>query len=184
MAQPRSQRDQARVATMSISSNSREGLFNDQASRMQSPSVAFASQQPNAISMMFQRSMHQLPMIGGGIPMMTMNPMAIAMGMGMNGFNQMGGMNGMNMMNLNGTNGVGNMGAMRLGVGPMGGAGMGVTGMAGHNSMNGLNSLGMGMRTSALGGGLNTNMGRMMNTGPGPSRMTSRGQHSFHPYAR
>ena len=151
---------------------------------MQSPSVTFASQQPNAMSMMFQRSMHQLPMIGGGMPMMTMNPMAIAMGMGMNGFNQMGGMNGMNMMNgMNGTNvmnGVGNMGAMRLGVGPMGGASMGVTGMAGHSSMNGLSSMGMGMRTS----GLNTNMGRMMNTGPGPSRMTTRGQHSFHPYAR
>jgi RNA-binding protein Musashi len=175
---------------MSMTSNNRETFFNDQASRMQSPNVGFASQQPNAMSMMFQRSMNQMPMIGGGMPMMSMNPMAMAMGMGLNGFNSMGGMNGMNMMNgMNGTNtlnGVGNMGAMRLGLGPIGG-GMGAGGIAGNNSMNGLSAMGMGMRTgmSGVGGGLNMNMGRMaMNTGPGPSRMTSRGQHSFHPYAR
>lgn len=175
MAQPRSQRDQAR-ATMPMSSNNREAFFNDQASRIQSPNIAFASQQPNAMSMMFQRSMNQIPMIGGGMPMISMNPMAMAMGMGINGFNSMGAMNGMNMMN--GMNGAG---AMRLGMGPMGGAGMGPAGMAGNNAM-GFSAMGMGMRP---GGGLNTNMGRMaMNTGPGPSRMTSRGQHSFHPYAR
>jgi hypothetical protein len=165
-----------------MTSNNREAFFNDQASRMQSPNIAFASQQPNTMSMMFQRSMNQIPMIGGGMPMISMNPMAMAMGMGINGFNSMGGMNGMNMMSgMNGTNTMANMGAMRLGMGPMGGAGMGTAGMAGNSSM------GMGMRPgmSGLGGGLNTSMGRMaMNTGPGPSRMTSRGQHSFHPYAR
>jgi len=178
MAQPRSQRDQARAATMTMASNNREAFFNDQASRIQSQTAAFASQQPNAMPMMFQRSINQVPMMGGGIPMMSMNPIAMAMGMGMNGFNPMGGMNGMGMMN--GMNGIGNMGAMRLGMGPMGG-GMGVAGMAGNGAMN---NMGMGMRPGM--GGLNPNMGRMvtMNTGPGPSRMTSRGQHSFHPYAR
>ena len=173
MAQPRSQRDQARVTTMSMPSNNREAFLNEQASRMQSPNISFASQQPNAMSMMFQRSLNQMPMIGGGMPMMSM--MAMAMGMGINGFNPMGGINGMNMMNgVNGTNtlsGVANMGAMRLGMGPIGGM------MAGNSPM-------MSMR-AGMNGGLNGNMGRMaMNTGPGPSRMTSRGQHSFHPYAR
>jgi RNA-binding protein Musashi len=167
---------------MSATSN-RETLFNDQASRMQSPNVTFASQQPNAMSLMFQRSMNQFPMIGGGVPMISMNPMAMAMGMGLNGFNTMGGMNGMNMMGgMNGTNVI-NGGGMRLGVGPMGGASMGTAGMAGNNPMT-LSAMGIGMRPG-IGGGLNTGMGRMaMNTGPGPSRMTSRGQHSFHPYAR
>lgn len=182
MAQPRSQRDQARAAAMTVTSSNREAFFNDQASRLQSPNVTFASQQPNAMSLMFQRSMSQIPMIGGGIPMLSMNPMAMAMGMGMNAFNPMGAMGGMNMMGgINGANGVGNMGAMRLGMGPMG------AGMAGNTSMN-INGMGMGMRPgmSGLGSSLGgPNMGRMaMNTGPGPSRMTSRGQHSFHPYAR
>jgi RNA-binding protein Musashi len=184
MAQPRSQRDQARAAAMTVTSSNRETFFNDQSSRLQSPNVTFASQQPNAMSLMFQRSMGQIPMIGGGIPMISMNPMAMAMGMGMNAFNPMGGMGGMNMMGgINGAgtlNGVGNMGAMRLGMGPIG------TGVTGNTPMN-INGMGMVMRPgmNALGSLGGTSMGRMaMNTGPGPSRMTSRGQHSFHPYAR
>lgn len=193
MAQPRSQRDQTRNVT---SSNSREPFFNDRESRTPSAPLPYiAPQQPNPMSMLYQRSMGQVPMMGGGMPMMNMNPMAMAMGMGMNGYNQMGGMNGMNMMggmngmnNMNGMGGMGGMGAMRLGMGPVG-MGMGTVGMGnggagvGGPVGVGVGGMGMGMRPGM--GVMNPNFGRMaMNAGPGPARISNRGQHSFHPYAR
>lgn len=176
MAQPRSQRDQARAAATPV--NSRDVAFNDQVPRTATPNMNFPSQQANPMSVMYQRSMSQVPLMAGNMPMMGMNPMAMAMGMGMHGFNPMGGMNAMNMMN-----GMGNMSAMRLGMGPMGTGGMGQA----SAGIVGMNPLGMGIRPgmNGMGGGLNPNLGRMaMNTGPGPARLTSRGQHNFHPYSR
>lgn len=185
MAQPRSQRDQARAAATPV--NSRDVAFNDQVPRTATPNMNFPSQQANPMSVMYQRSMSQVPLMAGNMPMMGMNPMAMAMGMGMHGFNPMGGMNAMNMMNgmnpMGVMNGMGNMSAMRLGMGPMGTGGMGQA----SAGMVGMNPLGMGIRPgmNGMGGGLNPNLGRMaMNTGPGPARLTSRGQHSFHPYSR
>jgi RNA-binding protein Musashi len=183
MAQPRSQRDQARGTASPA--NGGGAVFNDQVPRTTTPNIAFPAQQANPMSMMYQRSMGQVPMMGGNMPMMGMNPMAMAMGMGMNGFNPMGGMNAMNMMNsmnpMSGMSGMGNMGAMRLGMGPMGTGGMGQAGAG----MVGMNSMGMGMRPGMTGmGGFNPSLGRMaMNTGSGPAR-TPRGQHNFHPYSR
>ncbi|KAJ7929138.1 hnRNP A1-gamma isoform [Mycena leptocephala] len=188
MAQPRSQRDQARIA------NGREtAVFNDRDSRTPPQNMSFVNPQ---MSMMYQRPMGQVPMMGNamgggmgagmgngamgtGMPMMgmNMNPMAMmGMGMGMNGFNPMAGMSGMNMMGgMNGMmNGMGNMGmgGMRMGMGPIGGTGMGAMGMT-------------GMR-SGMTGGMNPGFGRMvMNAGgAGPARTNTRGQHNFHPYSR
>ncbi|KAF7330819.1 HnRNP A1-gamma isoform [Mycena venus] len=123
--------------------------------------------------------------MGTGMPMMgmNMNPMAMmGMGMGMNGFNPMAGMGGMNMMGgmngmMNGMNGMGNMGmgGMRMGMGPIGGTGTGM----------GVGAMGMtGMRGGMA--GMNPNFGRMvMNAGAaGPARTNNRGQHNFHPYSR
>ncbi|KAF5375350.1 hypothetical protein D9615_008024 [Tricholomella constricta] len=234
MAQPRSQRDQARAAVTSTGVGGRDTTptFSTQGNQGMSSNISFTQQQqPNQMSMMFQRPIGQVPMMGANMPMMNMNPMAMAaMGMGMGGFNpmaagmngmnMMGGMNGMNSMggamnsmgNMNAMSGMGNMGAMRLGMGPMGmagtgmgaggmgtggmgaggmGAGMGGTGMVGAGGMGGMNAMGMGMRPNMAGmgvGAVNPNFGRMtMNAaaaGPGPARITSRGQHSFHPYSR
>ncbi|KAJ6510270.1 hnRNP A1-gamma isoform [Mycena vitilis] len=202
MAQPRSQRDQGRMA------NTRDTpLFNDRESRTPPQNnMSFVNPQ---MPMMFQRPMGQVPMINGGMgagmgagmgsgmgagmanggmgtgmPMMGMNMNPMAMmgmgGMGMNGFNPMAGMGGMNMMGgMNGMNGMMNgmgnmgMGAMRMGMGPIGGAGTG------------MGVMGMaGMRPGMA--GMNPNFGRMvMNTGgAGPARTNSRGQHNFHPYSR
>ncbi|KAF8064160.1 hnRNP A1-gamma isoform [Lyophyllum atratum] len=213
MAQPRSQRDQAR-ATASPTTSGRDSAFPSQTAQSMASAMVFApqqqqQQQPNQMSMMFQRPMGQVPMMNANMPMMNVNPMAMAaMGMGMGGFNPMAGMNGMNnmgamngMANMNAMSGMGNMGAMRLGMGPMGmgGTGMGTAGMGagmtgtgmGTGAMGGMNAMGMGMRqnmTGMGGGAVNPNFGRMaMNAataGPGPARVTSRGQHSFHPYSR
>jgi len=84
------------------------------------------------------------------------------------------------------------MGNMRMGMGPMGGmtgmptsqmaaqGGMAAVGAAG---MGGMNGMGMGVRQGM--GAVNPNFNRMaMNSGPGPARATTRGQHSFHPYSR
>jgi len=192
MAQPRSQRDQGRMA------NGRDSaMFNDRESRTPPQSnMSFVNPQ---MSMM--RQMGQAPMMGAmgagmaggmgagmgnamgtGMPMMgmNMNPMAMmGMGMGMNGFNPMAGMGGMNMMGgMNGMmNGMGNMGmgGMRMGMGPIGGAGAGA----------GMGAMGMtGMRPGMA--GMNPNFGRMvMNAGgAGPARTNNRGQHNFHPYSR
>ncbi|KAG5638412.1 hypothetical protein H0H81_000189 [Sphagnurus paluster] len=224
MAQPRSQRDQARAAAATPISGGRDSASNfSNQSTQGMANIPFTpqqqqQQQPNQMAMMFQRPMGQVPMMGGNMPMMNMNPMMAAMGMGMGGFNPMGGMGGMNMMaGMNGMNNMGaagmggmgnmnamgggmaNMGAMRLGMGPMGmGTGMGAggmgTGMAGTGMAGGMGNMAamaMGMRPNMSGmsaGAVNPNFGRTINaaatTGPGPARITSRGQHSFHPYSR
>lgn len=80
MAQPRSQRDQARAATPTSGRDS--SGFNSTAAT----SIPFTPQQPNPM-MMFQRTMG-MPMMNGNMSMMGMNPMAMAM---MNGFNPMAG---------------------------------------------------------------------------------------------
>ncbi|KAK0189737.1 hypothetical protein F5146DRAFT_932387 [Armillaria mellea] len=116
-AQPRSQREQAR---------NNAGVVNNMEVRAPMP---FIPQQPNPMSMMYQR----MPMLP---PMMGMNPMMMG---------QFHPMAGMGMMGM----GMG-MGGMRLGMGPMG-----------------------------VRGGMNRMAG-----GVGPSRVITRGQHSFHPYAR
>lgn len=178
MAQPRSQRDQARaVAVATTTTGQNVANFGQPMQGMATaPAMGFAPQQPqqtNQMGMMFNRPMGQVGMMGGNMPMMNMNPMAMAMGMGMGGFNpmmngmnMMGGMNGMSGMagmsgmgNMGGAmGGMGNMGAMRLGMGPMGmgGTGMGNsmagTGMIGAGGMNGMNMLGMtGLRNNMPG---------------------------------
>jgi RNA-binding protein Musashi len=63
----------------------------------------------------------------------------------------------------------------------------GMGGAVGGAGMGGMNGMGMGMRQGMGGnmGAVNPNFNRMvMNSGPGPARATSRGQHSFHPYSR
>ncbi|KAG6908709.1 hypothetical protein DXG01_003642 [Tephrocybe rancida] len=213
-AQPRSQRDQARAAGASTTASGRDFTQQTQGIATAMGFTPQQQQQSNQMGMMFNRPMGQVQMMGGNMPMMNMNPMMAAMGMGMGGFNPMAGMNGMNMMNgMNGMSnmsamngmgnmgamaGMGNMGAMRLGMGPMGmgntggmGNAMGGTGMVGTGGMTGMNAMGMaGMRNNmaAMGAGaVNPSFGRTMGAaavGPGPARATSRGQHSFHPYSR
>jgi RNA-binding protein Musashi len=147
--------------------------------------------QPNPMAMLYQRSMAQNAM-------MNMNPM-LGMGlMGMNGMNPMNNMGGgipaMNMMGtgLNGlangmTNGMMNVNPMRFGVGPIGNLGLGNQSFMGGGGGQAVGvqarNPGMGMRQVTSGVGLN-NVGRAGNSGPGPARMTTRGQHGFHPYAR
>ncbi|KAK7050025.1 hypothetical protein VNI00_005457 [Paramarasmius palmivorus] len=113
----------------------------------------------------------------GGMGMMNGMNMVNGMGMGGMGANMSGGMgsqmNGMgnmgNMGNMGGMNNMGSMtGGMRLGMGPMGAQmGGGMMGMVrpGMNAVGGLNRM-------------------QTNAGVGPMRMSSRGQHSFHPYSR
>ncbi|KAK0463146.1 hnRNP A1-gamma isoform [Desarmillaria tabescens] len=153
-AQPRSQREQARNANAGVGNMGNMSFTNAQEAR---PPMPFISQQPNPMSMMYQR----MPMLPSGMPMMSMNPMMMGQFHPMAGMGMMGGM-GMGAMN--------GMGGMRLGMGPMGGmsGGMGVRGgMPGMNRVAGP-------------------VGRMVTTGGGvgPSRVMTRGQHSFHPYAR
>ena len=149
-------------------------------------------------------------MMGGGMGMMGgFNPMmGMGMGMGRFGMGGMGGMGGaggvggMNPMatagNMGGNMGMGaGVGGMRLGMGPIG-----MTGAAGAGAgMGGMGAAAGGMgAAAAMGGGgmgmaMRQNMGGMMgaagrggrpgmNQGPGPARVTNRGQHGFHPYAR
>lgn len=120
--------------------------------------------------------------------MIAMNPMAMAMGMGMNGFNPMGAQNSMNLMGgmngMNAMNAMGGVRGLRIGMGPMGSIGLG-NGL-GAGSVGGLDHMGMGMRPAmGIVGSVNPSLNRLaMNGGPGPSRLTNRGQHHFHPYAR
>lgn len=198
-AQPRSQRDQAR----NLAAN-REPYFNDQDTRTPSaPIVPFNAQQAGnpAASMLYQRMMNQLPPMNGAPNMNVMNPMMMGMGLGMGGMGgmnnmgHMGGMNGLGSLGMGGMGMMGGMGpmngmnpmAMRMGMnGPMGmgmmgqpGAGLGI-GNVGMRMRQG-----MGMGPMGVGPGMNANAGRMtMNPGLGPSRMSTRGQHAFHPYAR
>ncbi|KAE9393984.1 hypothetical protein BT96DRAFT_202014 [Gymnopus androsaceus JB14] len=200
------------IAT-NITSNATNNRGDSFETRMSQANVPFMSQQQNPMSnMMFQRSMGQIPMMGGGMPMMNMNPMAM-MGMNMNmqnmnpmanmmgsgmgamgGGGGMGGMNGMmgggGMNNMNAMNPMGNPAAMRLGMGPMGGAGSMNPAAAMMGNASGMGGAGamMQMRpgTNAMAGGMVTPFGRMAANaaGPGPMRLNSRGQHSFHPYSR
>jgi RNA-binding protein Musashi len=149
-----------------------------------------AANQQNPMAMLYQRSIAQNPLV-----MMNMNPM-MGMGMmGINGFNAMnmgGGIPAMNMMGtgLNGlangiTNGMGNVNPMRFG--PIGNLGLGnqsfMGGGGGQASTVQVRNPGMAMRQVAGGSGLN--QGRIAgNSGSGPTRMATRGQHGFHPYAR
>jgi hypothetical protein len=162
------------------------------------------------MSMMYQRMMNGMgtpysAMMGGGMGGMMggFNPMmGMGMGMGRFGMGAMGGMGGaggvggMTPMaaaaaagNMGGNMGMGGaVGGMRLGMGPIGMAGAGA-------GMGGMGAAGMGaaaMGGGGMGMGMRQNMGMMgagrgrpgMNQGPGPARITNRGQHGFHPYAR
>ncbi|KAI6118084.1 hypothetical protein F5141DRAFT_1096031 [Pisolithus sp. B1] len=194
MAQPRSQRDQARNAT------TRDGYGDQEARHSAVTPMTFNPQQAAnpATSMMYQRMMNQMPMAnGGGGSVGMMNPMM--MGMGMGGMNMGATGMGMGMNNL-GAMGLGGMGMMGGGVNPMmamnpmgmrmgmgapmamgmmqpgaaGGMGMGNVGMRMRQGM------GMGMGDMM---GMNAHAGAMpMSSGPGPSRMPNRVR--FHPYAR
>lgn len=206
-AQPRSQRDQARNLP-----GNREPYFNDQDSRTPPiPSVPFSAQQAGnpAASMLYQRMMNQVPPMSNATGVNMMNPMMMGM-MGMGGMGGMAGMNSMggNMPGMNGMGGMGmnGMGMMGGGMGPMGGMnpmamrmgmnapmGMGMMGQPGaamgmgNMGMRMRPGMGMGMGGGPMGGGagMGVNGGRMaMNTSLGPSRMSTRGQHAFHPYAR
>ncbi|KAH0834018.1 hypothetical protein J3R83DRAFT_11254 [Lanmaoa asiatica] len=159
-----------------------------------------------AASMFYQRTMNQMSPMGGATGMNMMNPMMMGMGMGM-GMGGMGGMGGMNNMggNMGGMNGMGGLGmgglGMMGGMAPMGGMNpmamrMGMNGPMGMGMMGqpggpmGMGNMGMRMRPGmgmgmGVGAGMGANAGRMtMNSGLGPSRMSTRGQHAFHPYAR
>ncbi|KAH9003620.1 hypothetical protein EDB86DRAFT_3062676 [Lactarius hatsudake] len=147
-------------------------------------------------------------MMGGFNPMMGMG-----MGMGRFGMGGMGamgnaGVGGMSPMasagNMGGganmgMTGGGGVGGMRLGMGPIGmtGAGAGMGGMVPAGGGMGAAAGMQGAAAAAMGGmgmGMRQNMGMMgggvgrgrpgMNQGPGPARVTNRGQHGFHPYAR
>ena len=150
-----------------------------------------AANQQNPMAILYQRSMAQNP-----LAMMNMNPM-MGMGlMGMNGFNPMnnmaGGIPAMNIMGtgLNGlangmTNGMGNVNPMRFGVGPIGNLGLGNQSFMGGGQTSGVQAGNPGMGMRQVTGGVGLNNGRVAgNSGPGPTRMATRGQHGFHPYAR
>ncbi|KAG6370719.1 hypothetical protein JVT61DRAFT_11105 [Boletus reticuloceps] len=149
---------------------------------------------------MMNPMMMGMPMGMGGMGGMSgMHNMGGGMGGGMGGMNGVVGMNGMGGMGMLG--GMGPMGgginpmAMRMGMnGPMGMGMMGQPGTAmgmGNVGMRMRQGMGMGMGGGGGGGamgvgaGVGANAGRMpMNAGLGPSRMSTRGQHAFHPYAR
>lgn len=192
-AQPRSQRDQTRTTAAVLPTPTPALDTYDQ--RMPTANMHFmAANQQNPMAMLYQRSMVQNP-----LAMMNMNPMMSMGMMGMNGFNPMNNMGGgiptMNMMGtgLNGlangmTNGMGNINPMRFGVGPIGNLGLGNQSFMGGS---GGQAAGVQVRNAGMGGirpvtgGVGLNNGRVVgNSGPGPTRMATRGQHGFHPYAR
>ncbi|KAJ7087272.1 hnRNP A1-gamma isoform [Mycena belliarum] len=158
MAQPRSQRDQGRMAN---GGGRDSATFNDRDSRTPPQTMTFVNPQ---MSMMFQRQMGQVPMMG-----------AAGMGTGMGSGMASMGAGGM------GAGGMG-VGGMGMGVGGMGGGGMGGMGaggmpMMGMNmnpmmmgmggmGMNGFNPMAMG-GMNMMGGG----MGTMGNMGLGGMRM-------------
>ncbi|KAJ7122887.1 hypothetical protein C8R44DRAFT_840689 [Mycena epipterygia] len=167
MAQPRSQRDQGRMA------NGRESaMFNDRDSRTP-PQNNMPFMNPQQMSMMY-RQMGQVPMMGGGMGNGGMGNG----GMG-NGGMGAGGM-GANAMGT-GAMGAGGMGAGAMGAGGMGAGGMPMMGM----NMNPMAMMGMGMGMNAfnpmggmggmnmMGGGMNpmAGMGGIGNMGMGGMRM-------------
>src|SRR5258708_27366795 len=204
-AQPRSQRDQQRHSVASPNNNFSNGQATAGTPAAMGNNMPFMSMNNSGagdMSMMYQRMMNGMgtpynAMMGGG----GMGMMGMGMGMGRFGMSGMGGMGGagagvggMNPM-ATGNMGGGNMGmgsgvgGMRLWVGPIGmsGAsagmgGMGAGGMGAAAAMGG-GGMGMGMRQNM--GMMNAGRGRPgINQGPGPARVTNRGQHGFHPYAR
>jgi RNA-binding protein Musashi len=210
-AQPRSQRDQQRhVATTPPSSFNNSQIAPTNAATPMGNSMPFMSMNSptgagDMSTMMYQRMMGGMGTpyaammgAGGGMGMMGgFNPM-MGMGMGMGRFG-MGGMGAMNPMAATAAA----AGGMRLGMGPIGmaGAGAGMGGMGGGAAgMGGAAAAGVGAAGMGMGGmggmGMRQNMGGMMggggvgrgrpgmNQGPGPARVTNRGQHGFHPYAR
>ncbi|KAF8154032.1 hypothetical protein B0H34DRAFT_720089 [Crassisporium funariophilum] len=181
-AQPRSQRDQNRTMAPTLP-HATTSILETYDQRLQPSNMTFPQNQQNPMSMLYQRSMAQFP-----LAMMNMNPM-MGMGMAMNGFNAMGGgMPGMNMLGTglhgltNVNSNMGNVGPLRLGVGPVGNFGVGIAGvMGGGPQIGGVRSMGGRPVTNTLGANFRAAGG----PGPGPTRLTTtRGQHSFHPYAR
>ncbi|TFK37646.1 hypothetical protein BDQ12DRAFT_685050 [Crucibulum laeve] len=178
MAQARSQREQTRIST---SSNIGIRDMHEREPRASSTSSVFSST-PSPMATPYQSSISQMPMTGVSMPMLSMNPMMLAMGMGMNGYNGIGVMNPMTMMG-GGINmgSMGNMATARMGMVPMGASNMG-------GMMSGMPASGTGYRglpVNGMSGLVNGNLPRtFMNAGPGPMRLTSRGQHNFHPYTR
>ncbi|KAJ6567348.1 hnRNP A1-gamma isoform [Mycena vulgaris] len=181
MAQPRSQRDQGRMAN----GNGRDTtIFNDRDSRTPPQTMSFVN--PQQMSMMYQRQMGQVPMMGAG--------MGTGMGAGMGGAGMGAGMGtGMGGGMAAGAMGNGAMGGgmpmMGMGMNPMAmmGMGMGMNGfnpmagmggMGGMGGMNGMNMMGggmggmgnMGMNGMRMGmGGTGTGMG--MGAGMGMAGM-------------
>ncbi|KAF8494448.1 hnRNP A1-gamma isoform [Russula emetica] len=208
-AQPRSQRDQQRHHVAPPSNNFSNGQAAASSPAAMGNSMPFMPMNNSGtgdMSMMYQRMMNGMgtpynSMMGGGMGMMGgFNPMmGMGMGMGRFGMGGMGGAGGVGAMNpmatagsMGGNMGMGGgVGGMRLGMGPIGMTGAGA-------GMGGMGAGGMGAAAAAMGGGgmgmgLRQNMGMMgaagrgrpgINQGPGPARVTNRGQHGFHPYAR
>jgi RNA-binding protein Musashi len=211
-AQPRSQRDQQRHnAALPINNfnASQATVSNPAAMASGMPFMTMNNAGAGDMSMMYQRMMNGMgtpygAMMGGGMGMMGgFNPM-MGMGMGMNRFG-MGGMGGMGGAGVSGMTPMaataggmgGNMGmggavgGMRLGIGPIGMAGT-AGGMGGGMVAGGMGGAAAAMGGGGMGMGMRQNMGMMgagrgrpgMNQGPGPARITNRGQHGYHPYAR
>jgi RNA-binding protein Musashi len=213
-AQPRSQRDQQRSNAGSQNSSFNNGQVaaaNTAAMGTSMPFMTMNNAGAGDMSMMYQRMMNGMNtpygamMGGGGMGMMgAFNPMVgMGMGMGRFGMGAMGGMGGSGAVSgmtpmaagssMGGNMGMGGaVGGMRLGMGPIGMTGGG-TGMAAMVPA----GMGTAAAAAAMGGGgmamgMRQNMGMMgagrgrpgMNQGPGPARITNRGQHGFHPYAR
>ncbi|KAI0299013.1 hypothetical protein B0F90DRAFT_1730069 [Multifurca ochricompacta] len=208
-AQPRSQRDQQRHNTTSPNNNfntAQAAGTNTAAIGSSMPFMTMNTAGAGDMSVMYQRMMNGMgtpysAMMGNGMGMMAgFNPMmGMGMGMGMNrfGMGAMGGMGAGGVGSMNPMATAGNMannmgmgggvGGMRLGMGPIGMAGTG-------GGMGGMVAGGMGaaMGTGGMGMAMRQNMAMMgagrgrpgMNQGPGPARVTNRGQHGFHPYAR
>ncbi|KAF8645624.1 hypothetical protein AX16_007706 [Volvariella volvacea WC 439] len=197
MAQPRSQRDQTRNATTGatpMTGNGRAdtaGIMTDGSNSLMRPVQNAAGnmlpfmpnqqqqqqQVQNPMSMMYNRPMNQVPMVGNAMPMMNMNPMAM-MGMGMNGFNGMGAMGagGMNMMgNAAAAAAAGGMGGMNA-MGAMNNMG-GMGNMAAMSTMGNMGNMG---NMAAMGNmsGMRLGMGPMgaaANMGTGMGAMTAGG---------
>jgi len=204
VAQPRSQREQARMKAAA-------GMVDGGASTAGFVPPQQAAVNPQQMSMLYQRMMGQMPM------MMGMNGMGMGMGMsgGFNGpnmgglpqsgnFSGMGGGMGAGMAGGMGGGMMGGMGAgmagnMAVGMGANMAGGMG--GMMGSGMRMGMGPMSMGMSGMGMGpfmggpaamrmgmmGGMNPmarGRGGMVNAGVGPARNVTRGQHNFHPYSR
>ncbi|KAJ3823439.1 hnRNP A1-gamma isoform [Lentinula raphanica] len=173
MAQPRSQRDQNRTSTANLnptlinSMNTRPESFEN---RMASPNLLMPQQTNPMSNMMLQRTMGQMPMMGSGMPMMTVNPMTM-MGMNMPNFNPMANMMGGGGMGAASAGGMGAMGAMG-GMNMMGGGLNGMGGMGGMNVMNGMGNPGaMRLGMGPIGGAGGVNQSAMLGNNPAVAGM-------------